>query len=83
MPDDIGGFLTGAAPVMRDAGDTPQRVIGFGAFRIHLAHDRVFGARHIGKSGHGRADPIAAVEPADGFQMLRRVRQPQFRCVGE
>ena len=65
-----------AAPVMGDAGNAAQRVMGFGAVRIHLADDRVFGAHHIGNGGHGRADPVAAGELADGFQMPGRVGQP-------
>ncbi len=68
MPDQVGDLIVGDSPVMCDARDPAQRVVGVVTGRIHLADDRVLGAVDGGKSGHRGADAVPSVVPADGFE---------------
>jgi hypothetical protein len=83
VPHQIGHAVAGDRPVVRDAGDATQRVVGVVALRIHLADDRVFGAVHRRQRGHRRAYAVAPVLPAYRLERPRWVGQPQFGCLGE
>jgi hypothetical protein len=83
VPHEVGDLRTGDTPVMGDAGDPAERVIGFIAGGIHLADDRVFGARDVSERSHRRAHTVTATAMTDRPQHVWRAGQPQFRCVGE
>jgi hypothetical protein len=83
MPYQIGDLVVGDAPMVRDAGDAAQRIVGVRPGRVHLADDRVLCARDTCQRGHRRSHAVAAPAVADGIKGPRRVRQPQFCCVGE
>ena len=83
MPDQVADLIVTDAPMMGDAGDAAQCVVRARPWGIHLADDRVFGAGDACKSGHRGADAVAAPAVADGIEGARRVRQPQFGCIGE
>jgi hypothetical protein len=67
MPDQGGDFVVGDGPVMRDADDPAQRVVGVSG-RIHLTDDRVFGAMDGGQRGHRGADAVSPVVLADRLE---------------
>ena len=68
MPDQIGDLVIDDAPMMRDAGDAAQCVVGVHPGGVHLADDRVLGARNSFQRGHRRADAVAAPAVADGLE---------------
>jgi hypothetical protein len=68
MPDQVGDLILGNRPVMCDARDPAQRIVGVFTGCVHLADDRVFGAVDGGKNGHRGADAITSVVLADGFE---------------
>ena len=45
MPDQVGDFAVGEAPMVCHTGDAAQRIIGVRAGGIHIADDRVLRAR--------------------------------------
>jgi hypothetical protein len=44
VPDQVGDLFVVDAEMVRDAGDSAQRVVGVRAWRVDLADDRVLGA---------------------------------------
>jgi hypothetical protein len=66
MPDQVARLLVADAEVVRDAGDSAQRVVGFRAGCVDLADDRVLGSCNVGQHRHRRADPVAALAETDG-----------------
>jgi len=74
MPDEIGDLVSGDGPVMSDARDAAQSIVGIVARGIHLADDRVLGAGHARQRRHRRADTVAAMLSAYRFQRTWRVR---------
>ena len=68
MPDQVGDLVLADAPMVRDAGDAAQRVVGVRPGRVHLADDRVLGAGNSCQRGHRRADAVAAPAVADRFE---------------
>jgi hypothetical protein len=86
MPDQIGDLISCNGPVVRDAGDPAQRVVGTLTGRVHLADDRVLGAGDLGwvrQARHRRPDTVAAMMAAYGLQRARWLRKSQFGCVRE
>ena len=83
MPDQVGDLVIADAPMVRDTGDATQRVVGVRSGGVHLADDRVLGARNSCQRGHRRADAVAAPAVVDGFEGPWWVWKPQFGCVGE
>jgi hypothetical protein len=68
---------------MGHAGDAAQRVTGFGAGRVHLSDDCVFGPRDRGERRHRCANAVAAVVDQHRIQRARRIGDPQFGVLGE
>jgi hypothetical protein len=83
MPDQVGDLIVGNRPVMRDAGDPAQCIVDVVARGIHFADDRMLCAGHGGQRRHRGADTVAAMVWAHRLQRAGRIRQPQFRRVGE
>jgi hypothetical protein len=52
VPDEIGDLIACDRPVMSDARDAAQRVVGIVTRGIHLADDRVLGAGHPRQRRH-------------------------------
>jgi hypothetical protein len=69
--------------MVRDAGDATEGVVGVVARGVHLADDRVFGPGNGGERGHRGVDAVAPMVSANRLQRSRRIRQPQFCCLGE
>jgi hypothetical protein len=83
VPHQIGDLAVVKAPVVRHTGDAAKRVVGIGARRIHLADDRVLGSGDTRQGGHRRAHAVPALAVAHRLERSRRVRKPEFGCVGE
>jgi hypothetical protein len=66
-----------------NARDAAQRVVRVVTLRVHLTHDRVFGAVHRRQRGHRGAYAVAAMVATDWLQRPGRIGQPQFGCVAE
>ena len=73
MPDQIGDVIAVDRPVVCDARDPAQRVIGLVARGVHLADDRVFGTGDSGKCRHRGSHALVSVMVAHRFQRPRRV----------
>ena len=68
MPDQIRHLLIGDAEMMCDACDSTQRIVEVRAGRIHLADDRVLGARETGQGRHRGAYTVAAAVREDRIE---------------
>ena len=68
MPDQIGRLSVGDAEVMCDASDSAQCVAGIRAGCVHLADDRVLGAREAGQGRHRAAYTVAAAVREDRIE---------------
>jgi hypothetical protein len=69
--------------MVRDTGDAAQRVVGFGLCGVHLADELVLGPLNVRQRSHRGAHPCPAAVDTHRSELSRRIRQPQFRCVGE
>jgi hypothetical protein len=83
MPDQVGDLLARDGPMVGDARDSAQRVVGILTGGVHLADDRVFGSVHAGQGGHRSAHTIMPMVGAHRLERTRRIRQPQFCCRTE
>jgi hypothetical protein len=52
MPDQVVDAIAGDGPMVRDAGDPAQRIVGVITGRVHLSDNRMLRARHRGQRGH-------------------------------
>ena len=83
VPDQVGQLAAARRPVVGDAGDAAQRVVGLGAGGVHLTDDRVFGP-FDGRQGVHRGTHTGSAElHAYRSQFTRRVGKAQFGCLGE
>ena len=83
VPHQIRDLIDVPCPVMRDARDATQCVVGFRASGVDLADDRVLGAVDGRERCHGCAHPVATAVRSHRFQSIRRIREAQFSCVGK
>jgi hypothetical protein len=76
MPHQIAGVPVGDRPMVSDARDAAQRVIGVVPGGIHLADDRVFGSADGGERSHRSADAVPAMVMAHRLECSGWVGQP-------
>src|SRR4051794_25851561 len=68
MQDEIVRLSVDDAEVVCDASDSAQRVTGIRAWCIHLADDRVLGARKAGQGRHRAAYTLASAVREDRIE---------------
>jgi hypothetical protein len=83
MPDQVGDLPVADAEMMCHTGDAAQRIVGVGTGCIDLANDRMFGAGKTGQCRHRRPNTVTAPVTAHRVKGTRRIRKPQFGCLGE
>jgi hypothetical protein len=72
MPYQVSDVPVGDRPVVSDARDAAQRIVGVVPGGVHLADDRVFGSGHRGQRGHRLPHPFPAVV------MAHRLKRPRW-----
>jgi hypothetical protein len=70
-------------PVVRDAGDAAERVIGMPPGGVHLADDRMLGPGDCGQRRQRGAHTVVTVVHVHRLENVRRRRQVEFGCRGE
>jgi hypothetical protein len=73
VPHQVGDLPAGDGPVVSDACDPAQRIVGVVAGGIHLTNDGVFGSGYRGQRGHRLPHPLAAVVMAHRLKRSGRV----------
>ena len=73
MPHEIAGFPVGDGPMMGNARDAAQRIVGVVGGGIHLTNDGVFGPGDGGERGHCGADAAAPMVMTHRLQRSERV----------
>jgi hypothetical protein len=83
MPDQVVDAIAGDGPMVRDAGDPAQCIVGVVTRCVHLADDGMFGALHRRQRRHGGAHTVAPILATDGLECARRIGESQFGCLAE
>jgi hypothetical protein len=83
VPHQIGHLAVPLGPVVGDAGDATQRIVGLGRRGVHLAHDRVLGPVDASQGVHRGAHAGFAKLHADRIELMGRIGQAQFCGVSE
>jgi len=83
VPHQVGDLAVASRPVVRDARDAAKGVVRFGLRGVHLADELMLGPFDGHQRSHCGAHPgLASVHPHRS-ELVRRIWDAQFRCIGE